>query len=394
MRLGLVTTSFPRFDGDIAGSFVLGFARALAERGHEVHVLAPEPAHRHGSGQWPGIRVEHVPYVRPRALSRTFYGAGVPDNLRRDPLAWVGLATFPVALWRRAARSLAPCDAIASHWALPSALVAGAVRGERPHLAVLHSADVHALCTLPMGPALARRVARGATALLFVSTDHRDRFLSLLPPVARAHVASRCHVSPMGIDAPSSSPGGKREARRRLGLGRFTVLSMGRLVPIKGLDRAVEAVAGRGDRELVIAGEGPEREALARLATQRNARVRFVGTASGDRKRDLLRAADAFVLPSIRTRSGRTEGLPTALLEAMAAGLPVVATGVGGIGRVVRDGRNGLLVPPGDGAALAAALDRLAANPSLRRRIGRAARTAAKRYAWPELAPHLEALLA
>ncbi len=393
MKLGLVTTSFPRFDGDVAGAFVLGFARALVGRGHEVIVLAPEPAEATAPPSWPGIRVEWVPYLRPRALERTFYGAGVPDNLRRDPRAWVGLASFPVALARRAEPVLSGCDALVSHWALPSALVAARVRGDRPHLAVLHSADVHALASLPGGGSLARRVARGASALLFVSEEHRDRFLGLLPPVVSSKVAGRCHVSAMGIDPPEPAPGGRRAARARAGLARFTVLSMGRLVPVKGIAHAIEAVAGRSDRELVIAGEGPERDTLVRLATTRRARVRFVGVATGERKRDLFAGSDAFVLPSVRMRTGRTEGLPTTLLEAMAAGLPVVASEVGGIGSVVHHDKNGLLVPPDRPDALGAALDRLAADRDLRRRLSRAALTTARRYFWPELAPHLEALL-
>src|SRR5687768_12606658 len=98
MRVGLLTTSFPRFEGGIAGQFVLGFARALAARGHELSVLAPEPHERLTLPTWPGVRLRWLGYLRPRTLQRTFYGAGVPDNLRRDPRAWLGLLPFSAAL--------------------------------------------------------------------------------------------------------------------------------------------------------------------------------------------------------------------------------------------------------------------------------------------------------
>ena len=407
MRIGLVTTSFPRFEGDIAGAFVLGFARALVSRGHAVRVLAPEAEAGEAPSGFEGIEVRWVAYVRPRSWSRTFYGAGVPDNLRTDPRAWLGLGPFAVALFRCAGEALAGCDALVSHWAVPCALAAGAVRGGRPHLAVLHSADVHALCKLPLGGVIARRVARSATALLFVSERQRDRFLALLPSLERARVAGQCHVSAMGID-PLPEGRSRREARRALGLERFTVLSMGRLVPIKGIDCAIEAVSaarcalgpgpsaqsGDGDGvELVVAGDGPERDRLERHAAARGARVRFVGLVTGAAKADLLRAADAFVLPSIETRAGRSEGLPTTLLEAMHASLPVVATDTGGIDTVVTHDRSGLLVPPDRPDALRAALARLRDDRSLRRRLARAGHNTAKRYLWAELAPHLEALL-
>ena len=394
MKVGICTTSFPRFEGDVAGAFVLGFARALASRGHDVRVLAPEPHEGDGPPRLDGVELAWVPYMRPRALSRTFYGAGVPDNLRRDPRAWLGLAPFAVSLSRHVAETFRDRDALVSHWALPSALAAGASRGGRPHLAVLHSADVHALATLPFGAAVARRVAASATAMLFVSDGLRDRFLALLPALERARVMGRCHVSAMGIDeSDAHGAGTKREARSRLGLDRFTVLAMGRLVPIKGLEVAIDAFAARDGWELVLAGEGPARPALARRASLLGARARFAGIVTGDRKRDFLRGADAYVLPSVELGSGRTEGLPTALLEAMLAKLPVVASDTGGVRDVVTHDRSGLLVTPGSVGELAGALDRLSADGRLRRRLGSAAHTVAKRYRWSELAPHIESLL-
>jgi len=127
MRIGVLTTSFPRTDDDISGSFVLGFARELAARGHTLEVLAPEPAERVAAPQLPGVSTHWVPYLRPRSLQRTFYGAGVPDNLRRDARAWLGVVPFPLALLRACAARESRWDALISHWALPCALVAGHV---------------------------------------------------------------------------------------------------------------------------------------------------------------------------------------------------------------------------------------------------------------------------
>jgi len=341
MRIGLLTTSFPRTEHDVAGAFVLGFARALVAEGHTLEVLAPEPAEGGSAPSWPGVEVRWVPYLRPRSLERTFYGAGVPDNLQRDPRAWLGLAPFTVALVATAARRARNWNALVSHWALPCALAASAVRGARSHLAVLHSADVHVLTRLPLRARIAQRIADGASALLFSSPALRDTFLGLLAPVPRAAVATRCHVSPMGIE-PLAKPSAPRHAlRREFALDGFTVLSLGRLVRVKGTDDLVRAVATLHDGSLLVAGAGPERIPLEQLAHDRSTRARFLGLVTGAEKRDLFAAADAFVLASRVLPSGRTEGTPTTLLEAMAAGLPVVATNVGGVASIVAHERNG-----------------------------------------------------
>jgi hypothetical protein len=81
VRVGLLTTSYPRSQGDVAGSFVQGFARALADQGHAVEVLSPEPAESGALARsfTPGVSVTWVPYLRPRSLQRTFHGAGSTD---------------------------------------------------------------------------------------------------------------------------------------------------------------------------------------------------------------------------------------------------------------------------------------------------------------------------
>ena len=100
----------------------------------------------------------------------------------------------------------------------------------------------------------------------------------------------------------------------------------------------------------------------------------FAGRSTSDGVAAALRDADVLAAPSVPTRGGKREGIPVVLMEAMATGLPVVASRLSGIPELVTDGVDGLLVPPGDDAALADALARLAADPSLRARLGAAGR--------------------
>jgi glycosyltransferase involved in cell wall biosynthesis len=390
MRIGLLTTSFPRRAHDVPGIFVHGFAEGLVGLGHHVEVLAPDA----GTGtppRFPGIDVRWVRYLWPRSLERTFYGAGVLDNLQSDPLAWLGPAPFSAALLAEAARRVHGWDALVSHWALPSALVAGLVRGTRPHLAVLHSGDVFLLERLPQRARIARFIAERATALVCSSRDLRRRFLALLPPLVRADHGPRVHVCPMGIPLPLPPSQARAQLRAERGLRGFTVLCLSRLVPLKGIERVIEAVAALPHAELVVAGDGPARAALEAVAQRAGGRVRFVGEVFGAEKADWLYAADAFVSASVVDASGHTEGMPTTLLEAMAHGLPVVASDVGGVSDLVEHGVTGLLVPPGDATALAQALARVsegAAAPLVQE-----ARARALGYTWDQLAPHFGALL-
>lgn len=408
MKIGLLTTSFPRYPGDVAGNFVLGFARALHQHGHHVEVLAPEPRERcelqscsvgaaadEGSDtDAPGIELHHVPYLRPRALQHTFYGAGVPDNLARDPLAWLGLAPFCASLSYEAWKRRADWDAIVSHWALPCALAAGAIRGQRRHIAVLHSADIHVLSRLPGRAQLAAAIARGADALWFVSEAQAMRFRALLPADA---LLPRSLICPMGIDVMQHDvfDGDTRsDFRRRHQLQGFCVLLLGRHIAIKGYDVALRAAALGGEITLLIAGEGPMRNAWMRQAQELGVRVRWLGQVHGRDKQRWLRAADAFALPSRTLASGRSEGLPCALLEALEAGLPAVASDLPGIRELQASFAPSLmLVPPDDPVALHSSLLTLRekTQPDERREL--TARAIREHFSWRGIGARLQALL-
>jgi glycosyltransferase involved in cell wall biosynthesis len=161
----------------------------------------------------------------------------------------------------------------------------------------------------------------------------------------------------------------REELRSELGFDGPTLAFAGRLGPQKALGVALDAVAAVPGVTLAIAGDGPDRAELERQAAALglDGRVRFLGSVSRDRVLRLFRAADASIL------SSSWENLPHTVLEALAAGSPVIATAVGGVPEVVRDGENGLLVPPDDPHALADAIRRFFAHEALRSRLAAAA---------------------
>ncbi len=353
MEIGLLTTGFPRFEGDHSGAFLLTLAHGLRQHGHRVRVLAPEPDRPIGRPHWPGIEVLWVPYARPRSLQTAFYLDGAPENLRARPTRSVGAAIFTSALLRAARRLLGDCDALVSSWCIPSGWVASTVAEGRDHLCLCHATDVRWLSKAPGGRTLARRIVHGATSLWFLSPTQRKRFFDTaeLPASVRP-----THLGSMPIELPRPLGLGRSALRRELGIEGFTLLFLGRLTRDKGVDQLITAAARlRGSVALRIAGEGPERRSAEALARRLGVDATFEGWVSGNRKEALLSACDGLVVPS-RAR----EGLPTVLFEARARSLPVIATRVGDIEDAF--GASARLVPAERPWALADAIHALAAE--------------------------------
>ncbi|MFN2628778.1 MAG: glycosyltransferase family 1 protein [Gaiellaceae bacterium] len=203
-----------------------------------------------------------------------------------------------------------------------------------------------------------------------------------LPP---AHVSVLPNPAPTLPELPP-----REELRRRLGLNGATLAFAGRLSAQKSLDVALEALAGAGAVDLVIAGDGDERAYLEQRTRELGLeeRVRFLGAQPRERVVELFRAADATIL------SSAWENFPHSVVEALAAGTPVLATATGGVGEVVSDGVNGLLVEPGDARALGEAVRRFFADGDLRGRLQAAAAPSVARYSPERVFTRLEQALA
>lgn len=209
------------------------------------------------------------------------------------------------------------------------------------------------------------KYAPGADRVLCVSERVREVLLGDGLP------ADRLVVVPDGIDLASYRDAEPTDARERLGIPEdaWLIGTVGHLDRSKGHHHLVDALlllsTEHRDAHLVLVGDGPARRDLDRQVgeTGLGRRVTFAGFR--DDVPEILRALDVFAFPST------SEGLGSSVLEAMAAGTPVVATTAGGIPEAVRDGEDGLLVPPGDAQALADALVRVRADPAAtaRRRV-------------------------
>lgn len=223
---------------------------------------------------------------------------------------------------------------------------------------------------------------RRAAHVLCPSSYLRDLVLSW--GVAAERVGVLPNSAPDVPELPS-----REELKRAFGLDGATLAFAGRLTAQKSLGYALEAVAAADGVRLVIAGEGPDRGPLEGRARELGIadRVSFLGAQPRARIVELFRAADATIL------SSSWENFPHTVVEALAVGTPVLAMEAGGVGEVVRDGVNGLLVAPGDAAALADAVRRYFGDEQLRERLRAAAAPSVAEYAPERVLGELEATL-
>ncbi len=362
MRVLFVAHSYPRHAGDLAGSFLLRLAQALQAGGTEVRVLAPSAAGLAPEESIGGVTVRRFRYA-PRTWETLAYTGAMADEARGSPrglAALGGLVLAGARAVRREVRAWRP-DVVHAHWWFPgglSATLPGALGG-RPLVVTMHGSDVRLALGIAPARALFAGVARRAAAVTAVSRWLCDQACRMAPGLT-------CRVAPMPVATDDFSP-------PTAGASREGMLFVGRLTRQKGVDVLLRALARGGATRLSVVGAGPEEAALRALATELglDARVRWLGSQPQERLGALYGAARALVVPSTE------EGLGLVAVEAHLCGTPVVAFASGGLVDVVQHERNGLLVAPGDVAALAAAMERLNADPAFATRLGAAGRDAA-----------------
>jgi glycosyltransferase involved in cell wall biosynthesis len=329
-RIAVVTTSFPRHPDDPAGHFVRAEVEPLRARGHEVMVLAPQPAEG---------AVEAEPGVRWLPGGRAFGFPGALARLRRKPLrAGFGAVRFVFAA-RRAIAELAP-DKIIAHFLVPSAWPIARARGAgTPELEVVaHGSDVRLVARLPRHVRARIASSLAGADVRCVSEELRQELARALGPSIGRRI--RVESSPLELPARLTRPG----ARALLGLGpdERIVLVIGRLIASKRADSALRAARAVPGARVVVVGDGPERRVLERSFPE----ALFVGQLGRRRALAWIAAADLLLSAS------REEGAPSVVREARALGTPVVAVAAGDLERWSQDDAELWVVgPAADGDA-------------------------------------------
>jgi glycosyltransferase involved in cell wall biosynthesis len=336
-RLVVVTSGFPR----VSETFALNELLALEERGVLAGIFATKPGD-HAVAQ-PGARrlARHVSLLPPGSAADQASGLAKVINGNGGQIAGI--------------------HGYFAHRPAEVAMETASLMG------IPFGFSVHARDARKVGAAELGRRARRAACVIACNPD-------VAGDLHRA--GSRPLLVPHGVDLRRFRP-----ARHRTASKGTALLVVGRLVEKKGFDVLLRALASTtAPVRLTIVGDGPQRRRLEALVDelQLGGRVRLAGATTHAELPTFYASADVVVVPSIVDTGGDRDGLPNVILEAMASGLPVVASSVGAITSAVVDGLTGLITAPGDERALARSIDSLAGAPDLRRRLGVAARKRAE----------------
>ncbi len=361
LRVLCLAHAFPRDDRDPVGLFVLQLAQSLRAEGIETRVVAPAAPGVPMRDTFDGIPVRRYRYA-PRALETLAYTGTMGEQVRRS---WGARAAFVglLAAGLRAALAEArahDCDLVHAHWWIPGGLVGVAVsrRCDIPLVTTLHGSDV-------------RLIGDGVTRRLFSLVAERSSAMTAVSSwlaSAAEKAGGGGHavtVAPMPVRAADFPPGPAiREPR---------LLFVGKLTEQKGLRFLLHALARcRSRPSLEVVGAGRVDDAAVRALADElglSARIRWSPILPQSELARRYREAAVLVIPAIH------EGLGLTAVEAALSETPVIAFASGGLTDCVQHGETGLLLPPGDTDALAAAIDELVEHPARAIELGKAGRT-------------------
>ena len=374
MKICIVTTMFPKYLGDSYGPFVFEEAKFLAKMGVEVHVITQHNTGAAHEEIMDGVHVHRFRWLKPKEFKALIYFSGLIDNLR---LLTYLISLFFNLIWITRKYNL---DLFHAHHTIPTGLVAIVV-GKIMRLPVVvtahlmdittHGADVGPLDNIKdfesnfIFSRLIRFSLNSSSRIIAVSGDLANK-------IELMGINKDVTILRNAVDISRFKPSKNIEMRQNYKIDDkdILILFIGHLESFKGIFELMDAFKkiriNQDNCKLMIVGEGHEEQKVKNIVSKLDLDnyIIFTGKVSPETIQNFYQMADIFTLPSY------TEGLPLVVVEAMACGLPVVVSKVGGIPELVKDGINGFLVPPKDRFSLTKKLEILVNNEELRQKFG------------------------
>lgn len=391
-RLLVLASTYPRWAGDPEPGFVHELSKRLTST-FDVTVLCPHARGARTQEQLDGVNVVRYRYA-PERWETLVNDGGIVTNLKRSPWKWLLVPGFMLlqAWWAwRLARQLR-IDVVHAHWLIPQGVMAAMLRhvrgGPLPYVVTSHGADLYAL-RAPLLQRLKRWVLSRAAHATVVSSAMKHFVAEMGMSI------DKLSVVPMGVDVSQRfvpDDAGERS--------RDEVLFVGRLVEKKGVAHLIRAwpavLVGRPSATLTIAGFGPDETHLRRLVSELgiSPSVNFLGALPQSQLPALYRRAALFVAPFVKARSGDQDGLPVALMEAMACNCPILVGDVPGLHDLLGEHAQQVLMDPRDEPALARRIiQRLSAPHAQVPGVGDMSAHVRARFDWSRIAAEYARLL-
>ncbi|MEN6553023.1 MAG: glycosyltransferase [Methanobacterium sp.] len=339
MKIGVITSAYPDYEDDPHGIFVHRLMREIVKKGHEVHVIAPYTG---GETDFvlDGVHVLKFHYFYPRRFEKLSGRAGMIDNVKEGFLVKIQVLTFLFFNVFHSLRKLKKMDVIHVQWPIPNGL--GGLFLKKiygiPYINTVHGEEVHLSKRYHMLFALRWLVNNSSKT---ITNSNATRKFCLEAGLD----GEKIEVIPFGVDTDFFRP---LDVYKDENI--FQILSVGYLIERKGFEYLIRAMPHvlkeHENARLKIVGSGPLESKLKSLIYELDLsdQVEIIKNVSDEKLLMMYNSADLFVLPSIVDSQGNTEGLGVVLLEAMACGVPVIGSDVGGISDIIHSNVNGFLV--------------------------------------------------
>lgn len=376
MKILAATSSFPTSDDPNAGGFVAQWRTHLEDRGHHVDIFRGD--HTIGAKTDPLFRT----------LGPLLKGHGAPEYIDEHGARSIfAIIQQSAQIYWDFQKLTASYDLFVGHWLLPWGLL---LFKRCPTHLYAHGSDVALLESLPkaMGRLIATRIAKQAKGISFVSKDLQSRFSQL----CTGQELCPFFINPMGVERVPIDTAYLHQLSKIQHDDTLTFTTLGRLVPIKGIDLLIQSMRQLNGCRLLVVGEGPEQQALQDLAVANDVEVHFLGRLNSAQREAVLSRTDLLIQPS-RSIGNRREGCPLAILEALDAGVPIMVSNSGGMSTLANQTKQ-ITIPANDEIALNDALRNYLGSENLRAKQMQAARRQRNRWAWEKvISAHETAIL-
>lgn len=330
-KLLVTASTFPRWEGDTEPRFVLDLCTKLANE-FDITVLVPAAPGAKKREILENVNVIRYHYFPIHKWETLCYPGAIVPRIREKKIRVLLVPFLFLSLYFHLLAELPKYDAVHAHWIIPQGIVQSFFK--KPYIVTGHGGDVTSLNKGVLRK-LKIRCLKKAKHVTVVSEHLKSKIKELVPDIEPSVIS-------MGVD--TSRFGNEYFVPDYFGQGnKKVVLFVGRLAEKKGVSYLIDAMKNI-DAFLVIAGDGPLKAELEKKAEEViPGKVRFLGAKTHEELKCIYASADVFAAPSITATDGDQEGIPTAIMEAMASGLPVVASKSGGIAQLISDGVDGLL---------------------------------------------------
>lgn len=368
MKKILVTAStFPRSMTDTEPRFIYDLCKEYTKY-YDVTVLVPAAPGALDYEEMEGMHVIRYHYFPIKSMETLCYPGAIVPRIKEKKIRGLLVPFLFISMYHNIKKIIKDFDFVHSNWLIPQGIVQGFIN--KPYVLTGLGGDVTSL-NKSFVKKLKNKAIKNASYITVVSED-------LKKELEQTYNVENAEVIPMGCSLSKFTPENRVANLFNQG-DKKTILFVGRLAEKKGAKYLIEAM-NKINAKLIIVGDGPEKENLMKQKENSNADIEFVGPKNKDELAKMYASCDVFCAPSVIAKDGDKDGLPVAIVEAMASGAVVVASDVGGISEILIDGQNGYLVEEKNVDQLIDRINRVITDDNLRQEMSTKARNKAEEY--------------